>query len=84
MAVLGLDPWSSPWVGAAAFAGQDHRLMEATGKLIGELLAERAAARAERDFARADAIRVRLAEAGFAIEDTRDGPIWSVAPPAEK
>jgi cysteinyl-tRNA synthetase len=48
------------------------------------LLTERAAARAERDFARADAIRVRLAEAGFAIEDTRDGPIWSVAPPAEK
>ena len=85
MAVLGLDPWSAPWVGAAAsVGGQDRRLMEATGKLIGELLTERAAARAERDFARADAIRVRLAEAGFAIEDTRDGPIWSVAPPAEK
>jgi cysteinyl-tRNA synthetase len=40
---------------------------------------ERAQARAERDFAKADAIRVQLAEAGFAIEDTKDGPKWAVA-----
>ena len=49
------------------------------GTLIEALLVERSKARAERDFARADAIRVRLAEAGFAIEDTKDGPVWSVA-----
>ena len=59
--------------------GEDRRLIEATGNLIEALLVERATARAERDFARADAIRVRLAEAGFAIEDTKDGPVWSVA-----
>ncbi len=75
VAVLGLDPWAAPW----ADTGEDRRLVEATGKLIDALLVERTQARAERDFARADAIRVRLAEAGFAIEDTKDGPVWSVA-----
>ena len=75
VAVLGLDPWASPW----ADTGEDRRLVEATGNLINALLVERAKARAERDFAKADAIRVRLAEAGFAIEDTKDGPVWSVA-----
>lgn len=83
LAVLGLDPWSTPWVNtAAAGGGQDRRLAEATDRLIQELLTERSAARAARDFARADAIRIRLAEAGFAVEDTRDGPSWSVATPA--
>jgi cysteinyl-tRNA synthetase len=75
VAVLGLDPWAAPWAGT----GADRRLVEATGALIDALLVERTTARAERDFARADAIRVRLAEAGFAIEDTKDGPVWSVA-----
>jgi len=75
VAVLGLDPWAAPWVSA----GADRQLVDATGTLIDALLVERTTARAERDFARADAIRVRLAEAGFAIEDTKDGPVWSVA-----
>jgi cysteinyl-tRNA synthetase len=73
--VLGLDPWSAPW----ADTGEDRRLVDATGKLLDALLVERTQARKDRDFARADAIRVRLAEAGFAIEDTKDGPVWSVA-----
>jgi cysteinyl-tRNA synthetase len=81
LAVLGLDPWSTPWVNAVTTGvGQDRRLAEATDRLIQELLTERSDARAARDYAKADAIRVRLAEAGFAIEDTRDGPVWSVAP----
>jgi cysteinyl-tRNA synthetase len=75
LAVLGLDPWAAPW----ATSGENRRLTEATGTLIEALLAERTKARAERDFARADTIRDRLAEAGFAIEDTKDGPIWSLA-----
>jgi cysteinyl-tRNA synthetase len=75
LAVLGLDPWAAPW----AERHQDRRLVEATGRLLDGLLAERAQARAERDFARADEIRNRLATAGFAIEDTKDGPVWSVA-----
>jgi len=75
LAVLGLDPWSAPW----ATGGVDRRLIDATGQLIQALLDERAVARGARDFARSDAIRDRLAEAGFAIEDTKDGPVWSVA-----
>ncbi len=75
LGVLGLDPFSAPWVGT----GADDRLTEATDALIQQLLADRAAARAAKDFATADAIRNRLVAAGFAIEDTPDGPLWSVA-----
>ncbi len=75
VAVLGLDPLVAPW----ASAGDDRRLKSATGTLILALLEERTRARAARDFATADAIRDRLAGAGFAIEDTKDGPVWSVA-----
>ena len=75
VAVLGLDPWAKPW----ASGGNVSRLKAATGRLIEALLAERARARSDRDFALADAIRDRLVAAGFAIEDTKDGPVWSVA-----
>jgi cysteinyl-tRNA synthetase len=42
------------------------------------LRVERAPARADTDWARADAIRDRLKAAGVEIEDTPDGPQWSV------
>ena len=74
LAVLGLDPWAAPW----RERRRDRRLVDATGALIEGLLQERAEARADRDFARADEIRGQLAAAGFAIEDTKDGPVWSV------
>ncbi len=45
---------------------------------IEALLANREEARRTRDFARADAIRSGLLEAGIEIEDTPDGPRWSV------
>ncbi|MBM4416341.1 MAG: cysteine--tRNA ligase [Chloroflexi bacterium] len=45
---------------------------------IDALLAARTGARAARDFARADAIRADLAAAGIDIEDTPEGPRWSV------
>jgi cysteinyl-tRNA synthetase len=41
-------------------------------------LAERAAARAAKDWARADAIRDTLAAAGILVEDSADGASWSV------
>jgi cysteinyl-tRNA synthetase len=75
LAVLGLDPFEAPW----ANAGSDDSLRAATDKLIAKLLADRNAARAAKDFATADGIRNALAEAGFAIEDTPDGPVWSVS-----
>jgi cysteinyl-tRNA synthetase len=78
LAVLGLDPFAAPW--ASAVASDAPRLVAATSALLAEFLSERTAARAGRDFATADAIRNRLAAAGFAIEDTPDGPVWSLAP----
>ncbi len=49
-------------------------------RLLDSLLAERARARATRDFATSDRIRDQLAAAGFAIQDSRDGATWSVSP----
>lgn len=43
---------------------------------IETLIQERAQAKKERDFARADAIRSRLLEAGIVLEDTREGTRW--------
>ena len=75
LAVLGLDPFDAPWAGA----GVDRGLSAATGALIESLLAERAAARAARDFATSDGIRNRLAAAGFVIKDGPDGSTWTLA-----
>ncbi|HVL82893.1 MAG TPA: hypothetical protein VM367_01165 [Pseudonocardia sp.] len=44
--------------------------------LVETLLAERAAARAARDFARGDALRDRLLAAGVEVQDTADGAQW--------
>ncbi|HET6630713.1 MAG TPA: cysteine--tRNA ligase [Woeseiaceae bacterium] len=55
------------------FAGSSGELAEAE---IEQLLRERNAARDQRDFAAADAIRDRLASAGIAIEDGPAGTRW--------
>ncbi|HEU0089255.1 MAG TPA: cysteine--tRNA ligase [Pseudonocardiaceae bacterium] len=73
-AVLGLDPLSEQW---RAASGSDVRSLALTS-LVEGLLAERAQARARRDFAAADAVRGRLLAAGIAVEDTPDGPVWTV------
>ena len=44
---------------------------------IDALVAERTQAKKDRDFARADAIRQQLTDAGIQLEDTRDGSRWS-------
>ncbi|GAA4414167.1 cysteine--tRNA ligase [Actinokineospora soli] len=72
MDVLGLDPLS--WADSTADSG----LRSALDNLIGGLLDERQRARAERDFALADAIRDRLLGAGVTVEDTPDGPMWTL------
>ncbi|MCH5277151.1 MAG: cysteine--tRNA ligase [Desulfovibrionaceae bacterium] len=46
---------------------------------VESLLAERAEARAARDFARADAARDALSALGVQVRDTPDGPVWDMA-----
>ena len=74
--VLGLDPADPAWGPAA---GADDKLTGAVDALVRGLLEQRAAARAAKDWARADEIRDQLKAAGIEITDTPDGPKWSIA-----
>jgi len=74
--VFGLDPLSDTW--SALQPTVDSGAQRALAALVDELLADRQRARARRDFAAADAIRARLLAAGITVEDTPDGPLWTV------
>ncbi|MGH9555231.1 MAG: cysteine--tRNA ligase [Terriglobales bacterium] len=50
--------------------------IELTDEQVEALIAEREQARRARDFARSDAIRKQLADAGIVIEDRKDGARW--------
>ncbi|WP_022868642.1 cysteine--tRNA ligase [Schaalia vaccimaxillae] len=77
--VLGLDPAGQQWRGQMGLGeGTDSAEHEALDALVQTLLAERAAARADKDWARADELRDRLAGAGIIVEDGRDGATWHV------
>ncbi len=52
---------------------EDNRILE---EEIERLIRERQEARKSKDFAKADAIRDRLAQEGIILEDTRDGIRW--------
>jgi cysteinyl-tRNA synthetase len=69
--VLGI--WPGDW--AEASAGDQRDVIDA---LVRVALDQRAAARARKDYAAADAVRDQLTDAGVAVEDTPDGPRWSV------
>ena len=70
--ILGLNP--------ADFdaTGGDEKLTGVVDSLVRGLLEERNRARAEKDWGRADAIRDQIKAAGIEIEDTPDGPKWSI------
>ncbi|HCX85570.1 MAG TPA: cysteine--tRNA ligase [Micrococcales bacterium] len=72
--VLGLDPLAEPWRSAA---GTDAT-HDALGVLVAGVLEERAAARANKDWARADALRDRLTAAGVVVEDGAGGARWTI------
>jgi cysteinyl-tRNA synthetase len=72
--ILGLDPLAEPWAGTAD-SGTDGAL----ATLVEALLEQRQEARASKDFATADRVRDQLAAAGVEIEDTPQGPRWSVS-----
>ncbi len=73
--MLGLDPLARPWSADGSSAAADQAL----GVLVAALLEQRQAARATKDFATADVVRDQLAAAGIEIEDTPQGPRWSVS-----
>ena len=54
-----------------------NRKTETIDSVVLELIAKRTAARKERDFALADAIRDQLKEMGIVLEDTPQGVKWS-------
>ena len=74
LGVLGLDPLDPHW----ATGGADGDLHDVVDALVRGLLDQRAEARARKDFAAADAIRDQIKAAGVEVEDTPDGPRWSV------
>ena len=76
LGVLGIDPLDPHW--STGGSGSDERLSAAVSALVAGLLEQRAQARAARDFAAADAIRDQLKSAGIEIEDTPQGPQWSI------
>jgi cysteinyl-tRNA synthetase len=73
--VLGLDPADPVWGGASR---DDAKLTNAIDVLVAGLLEQRNEARAAKDWATADAIRDRIKAAGIEIEDTPDGPRWTL------
>jgi cysteinyl-tRNA synthetase len=70
--VLGLDPIGD-W--------PTDRAHGAVAPLVEYLIADRARARAEKDFDRADQIRDALAAAGVIVEDRPNGARWHLASP---
>ena len=76
LGVLGLDPLAEPWVSRA---GGSDALTEVVDGLVKALLEQRQAARARKDYAAADDVRDRLKALGVVVEDTPQGPRWSLA-----
>jgi cysteinyl-tRNA synthetase len=72
--VLSLDLIEAAKAAGEAVPGVDEEL----SRFIEEKIAERAAAKKEKDFARADAIRAELLDRGVAIKDTREGVVWEL------
>jgi len=75
-AVLGVDPLDPQWTSAG---GGEDAALTALDLLVRAELEARADARANKDFATADAIRDRLVAAGIEVADTADGQKWSLA-----
>jgi cysteinyl-tRNA synthetase len=75
LGILGLDPTHPHW---SSDTGASEQLSHAVDVLVRGLLAQRAQAREARDWATADSIRDQISAAGIEVEDTPDGPKWSI------
>jgi cysteinyl-tRNA synthetase len=78
LGVLGLDPLDPQWARSAGRSSGDDRLVDVTDGLVRLALEQRAAARARKDYAAADAIRDSLGTLGVQVEDTPQGPRWEL------
>jgi cysteinyl-tRNA synthetase len=72
--ILGCDPFDP----AFAAVGGSEDMTAALDGVIQLALAQRTAARERKDFAASDAIRDGLVALGITIEDTAQGPRWSI------
>ena len=73
--VLHINPLDPHWHSG----GADTAAHQALDTLVRAQLEERRAARAAKDWSRADAIRDTLAEAGIVVEDSAEGVSWSLS-----
>lgn len=73
--IFGLDPLAPHWYRESGRSDAAH---QALSGLVEGLLEQREQARVQRDFATADAVRDRLQACGIAVEDTPDGPMWTL------
>jgi cysteinyl-tRNA synthetase len=73
--VLGCDPFDP----AFSSSSQSADMTVALDGVIALALAQRTAARERKDFAASDQIRDGLGALGIAIEDTAQGPRWSIS-----
>lgn len=77
--VLGCDPYDP-----AFFEGGEKELRHILGGTIELALKQRQSARERKDFFASDVIRDGLAALGIAIEDTPQGPRWSITHTEER
>jgi cysteinyl-tRNA synthetase len=70
---LGLDPLAPVWSG-----GGSAELRGVVDALVALALDQRTAARSRKDWVAADAVRDQLKQAGIIVEDTPQGPRWTV------
>ena len=74
-AILGFDPLSDQW---SKGESDESAALGALDVLVQAELTRRAQARAEKNWAVADEVRDRLAEAGITVTDSADGATWSL------
>ncbi|MEV6811504.1 cysteine--tRNA ligase [Micromonospora sp. NPDC051296] len=72
--ILGTDPLDPAWTGGARASD----LRGVVDSLVALALEQRAQARVRKDWAAADALRDQLKRAGVVVEDTPQGPRWTI------
>ncbi|MFJ3536531.1 cysteine--tRNA ligase [Streptomyces sp. NPDC090109] len=75
LGVLGLDPLDPQWAEGSGGGEELHGVVDTLVRLV---LQQRESARERKDWATADAIRDQLNQSGLAIEDSPDGPRWTL------